>query len=111
MQWTMLTSDDQLQQLVERSKETPQVIFKHSNRCSISSVAYQRIDKAQKPAATEFWLLDVISHRSLSQQVAQRFGVMHESPQVLVIKNAECVFDESHLGISMHDIAEQVQVA
>ncbi|RYY41325.1 MAG: bacillithiol system redox-active protein YtxJ [Chitinophagaceae bacterium] len=111
MQWKTLTSDDQLQELIERSKETPQVIFKHSNRCSISSVAFQRVDKAQKPAATDFWLLDVITQRPLSQQVAQRFGVPHESPQVLVVKNGECVFDESHLGISMQDIADQVQMA
>ena len=111
MQWTTLTSEEQLNDLIERSKETPQIIFKHSTRCSISSVAYQRIDKAQKPPLTDFWLLDVLTHRPLSQQVAQRFGVHHESPQVLVIKNGECVFDESHLGISMQDIASQVQMA
>ncbi|GAB4091516.1 thioredoxin family protein [Flaviaesturariibacter terrae] len=111
MQWTTLTSEDHLQELIERSKETPQVIFKHSNRCSISSVAFQRIDKAQRPPATEFWLLDVIADRPLSQKIAQRFGVPHESPQVLVIKNGDCVFDESHLGISMQDIASTVLMA
>lgn len=111
MQWTTLTSEEQLAELIGRSQETPQVIFKHSTRCSISGVAFQRIDKAQKPEATDFWLLDVLTHRPLSQAVAQRFGVSHESPQVLVIKNGECVFDESHLGISMQEIASQVQAA
>jgi bacillithiol system protein YtxJ len=111
MQWTTLTSESQLAELIERSKETPQVIFKHSNRCSISGVAFQRIDKAQKPAFTDFWLLDVISDRHISLYIAERFGVNHESPQVLVIKNGECVYDDSHLGISMNDIAEQVQMA
>ncbi|TCZ65685.1 bacillithiol system redox-active protein YtxJ [Flaviaesturariibacter aridisoli] len=111
MQWTTLTSEEQLIELISRSRETPQVIFKHSTRCSISSVAFQRIDKAQKPPATDFWLLDVLTSRPLSQQVAQRFGVNHESPQVLVIKNGECVYDDSHLGISMQDIASQVLMA
>lgn len=111
MQWKHLTSEEALSTLIERSKELPQVIFKHSTRCSISGVAFQRVDKAVQPAATEFHLLDVLTHRSLSLQVAEHFGVHHESPQVLVIKNGACVFDDSHLAISMKDIAEQVQVA
>jgi bacillithiol system protein YtxJ len=111
MQWKQLTSEEQLSGLIEHSKELPQVIFKHSTRCSISSVAFQRVDKAKQPAATEFFLLDVLTHRALSLKIAERFGVNHESPQVLVIKNGECVYDDSHLGISMQDIAQQVQVA
>ena len=110
MQWIPLTSEEQVTQLIERSKETPQVIFKHSTRCSISGVAFQRIDKSQKPQAIDFYLLDVLTHRSLSLQVAQKFGVNHESPQVLVIKNGECVYDDSHMGIQMRDILEQVQM-
>jgi bacillithiol system protein YtxJ len=111
MQWNHLTSEDGLAGLIERSKEVPQVIFKHSTRCSISNVAFQRVDKATQPAATEFYLLDVLTHRSLSLKVAERFGVNHESPQVLVIKNGECVYDDSHLGISMQDIVQQVSMA
>jgi bacillithiol system protein YtxJ len=110
MQWKQFTSEEQLAGLIERSRELPQVIFKHSTRCSISNVAFQRVDKANQPVATDFYLLDVITHRSLSLKVAERFGVNHESPQVLVIKNGECVYDDSHLGISMQDIVQQVAV-
>ncbi|GAA4331838.1 bacillithiol system redox-active protein YtxJ [Flaviaesturariibacter amylovorans] len=111
MQWNPLTSEDQLEQLIARSHEVPQVIFKHSTRCSISNVAFQRVDKAQRPSYLDFHLLDVLTHRPISLQVADRFGVAHESPQVLIIRNGECVYDDSHLGISMNDILSQAQVA
>ncbi|RYZ23602.1 MAG: bacillithiol system redox-active protein YtxJ [Chitinophagaceae bacterium] len=111
MQWKQLTSEEALSDLIERSKELPQVIFKHSTRCSISNVAFQRVNKSAAPAGSEFYLLDVLIHRSVSLKAAERFGVPHESPQVLVIKNGECVYDDSHLGISMQDITQQVSMA
>ena len=107
MQWIQLTNEQQLQGIVEKSAERPQVIFKHSTRCSISSVALQRLEKGQAPFDVDFHLLDLISYRALSNKVAQTFGVTHESPQVLIIKGGTCIFDESHLGISMADIADQ----
>lgn len=111
MNWNQLTSEEGLEALKEASKESPQVIFKHSTRCSISSVAYQRIQKSGQPAGIQFHLLDLITYRSLSNKIAQDFGVHHESPQVLVIKNGECVYDDSHMGISMRDIIDQAAMA
>ncbi|MCW3073782.1 MAG: ytxJ [Flaviaesturariibacter sp.] len=111
MNWIHLTSEEGLEALKKRSGEVPQVIFKHSTRCSISSVAYQRLQKADAPGGIEFYLLDLIAYRSLSNKIAADFGVHHESPQVLVIKNGECVYDESHMGISMRDIVDQAAVA
>lgn len=106
MQWIHLTDEEQLRQIITRSGVKPQVIFKHSTRCSISSVAYQRLQKAQQPDGLDFYYLDLLAHRPLSNKVAEVFEVHHESPQVLVIKNGKCVFDESHLGISMMDIVD-----
>jgi bacillithiol system protein YtxJ len=111
MHWRELNSEGGLEELISKSKDTPQVIFKHSNRCSISSVAFQRLQKAQTPSYIDFYLVDVIGHRDLSNKIARRFGVNHESPQVLVIRNGECIFDESHMGIHMDDIIEQAQAA
>lgn len=107
MQWIPLTSESQLSQIISASQTKPQVIFKHSTRCSISAVALQRLQKSTQPDGLDFYFLDLLAHRPLSSQIAQTFQVHHESPQVLVIKGGECVFDESHLGISMKDIAEQ----
>lgn len=107
MNWNHLTDEVQLQQVISNSQTKPQVIFKHSTRCSISSVAYQRLQKAKQPDGLDFHLLDLLAHRPLSNKVAEVFGVHHESPQVLLIKNGECVFDESHLGISMNDLVAE----
>ncbi|MDB5253343.1 MAG: ytxJ [Flaviaesturariibacter sp.] len=111
MNWNHLTSEEQLDTIKTRSAENPQVIFKHSTRCSISSVAYQRLQKADQPSGIDFYLLDLLAYRALSNKIAETFGVHHESPQVLVIKNGECVYDDSHMGISMRDIIDQAAMA
>jgi bacillithiol system protein YtxJ len=107
MQWIKLTSESQLKEIIEKSHERPQVIFKHSTRCSISSTALGRLEKAKAPFDVDFLYLDLLQNRALSNKVAETFGVNHESPQVLIIKAGQCTFDESHLGISMADITEQ----
>lgn len=111
MEWISLSDEKQLQTIISESEKKPQVIFKHSTRCSISSVAYQRLQKAQKPADIDFYFLDLIKYRPLSNKVAEMFGVVHESPQILVIKDGQCVFDESHLSISIDEILEHAKVA
>jgi bacillithiol system protein YtxJ len=107
MNWITLTDSAQLDNLVERSKEKPQVIFKHSTRCSISSTAKYRLEQARESDAVDFYYLDLISHREVSGRISELFGVPHASPQVLVIRDGKCIFDESHLGIRMEDILEQ----
>jgi len=104
MRWNDLNAEDQLETIRKKSSEKPQVIFKHSTRCGISSVAKSRLEKWQPTEDFDFYYLDLIKYRSLSNRVAEEFDVYHESPQVLVIKNGECVYDESHLGISLQEI-------
>lgn len=111
MKWTALTTEAQFRDILEKSAQTPQVIFKHSNRCSISSVAKSRLEGKTQPPSIDFYLLDVIAYRSLSALVAQELSVQHESPQVLLIKNGQCIYDESHLGIRMDEIAAQTMAA
>lgn len=111
MSWIALTSQAQLDEIVNKSAEKTQVIFKHSTRCSISSVAQQRLQKSKLPEEIDFYYLDLLSYRALSNQIAETFKVHHESPQVLVIKDGKCVYDESHLAISMNEIVEQAKAA
>lgn len=111
MHWIHLTDDEQLKQIITKSQNKPQVIFKHSTRCSISAVALQRLQKVSQPSDVDFYFLDLLSNRQLSNRVADVFKVDHESPQVLVIRDGECVFDESHLGISMNEILDHVHAA
>ena len=107
MEWIHLNDEEQLSNIIEKSKEKAQVIFKHSNRCSISSVALQRLQKGQQPGEIDFYFLDLIRYRPLSNKIAEVFKVRHESPQVLVIRNGECVYDESHMGITPREIEAQ----
>ena len=106
MNWNELVSEDQLQQIKDKSFERPQVIFKHSTRCSISSVAKSRLEKWKPTEDFDFYYLDLIRYRTISTKITEVFHVNHESPQVLVVKNGECVYDESHLGISLQEILE-----
>ena len=108
MNWIQLSDEKQLAEISERSKARAQVIFKHSTRCNISSVAKNRLDKAGIPEGADFYYLDLINHRNISNHIAHLYKVRHESPQVLVIKNGECVYDESHMGISMQQIEAQI---
>jgi bacillithiol system protein YtxJ len=108
MNWIELKSAAQVAEIRERSKATPQVIFKHSTRCSISGMAKNRLDKSNKPDNVDFYYLDLISYRSISNQVSEEYNIDHESPQVLVIKDGECVYDVSHSAIRMEDIMAEV---
>jgi len=107
--WSPLTSSSSIAEIITRSNERPQVIFKHSTRCSISIMAKSRLDKADINPDADFHYLDLLSFRSLSNEIADQFQVHHESPQILIIKNGECIFDESHNAINMEEIGEMVK--
>jgi len=111
MHWIHLTDEEQLKQIINKSQLKPQVIFKHSSRCSISAVALQRMQKTAQPSDIDFYFLDLLANRSLSNKIAEIFRVHHESPQILLIRDGECVYDESHLGISMDQIMDQAHAA
>ena len=108
MNWIDLNNIQQLADIKELSKTRPQIIFKHSTRCSISSMAKSRLERSDQPASGDFYFLDLLKHRSISKQIAEDFAVTHESPQILLIKNTECVYEESHSGIQMDEITEQI---
>ena len=107
MQWKILETEDQLNSLTESSFDKPQAIFKHSTRCSISIVAKSRLDKASVDSI-DFHYLDLITYRNVSNLIADKFQVQHESPQILVIKNGMCTFDESHSSIIVEDILDSI---
>ena len=108
MNWIPLTTEEQFEQILERSANKPQVIFKHSTRCGTSSMVLSRLERSEAPETMDFHFLDLIAHRNISNKISEDLHVYHESPQILLIKNGECIYDESHMGISMDDLAEQV---
>jgi len=104
MNWHPITTVEQLEQIKEASFITPQVIFKHSTTCSISRMALDRFERAATPEKVDFHYLDLLNFRTLSNEIATFFQVHHESPQVILIKNGECIYDESHYGIMMDEL-------
>ncbi|MCI9845066.1 bacillithiol system redox-active protein YtxJ [Flavobacterium pectinovorum] len=98
--WTELTDLLQLQEIEAISNEKPVVIFKHSTRCSISRMALKQFErKFDLNDTVEPYFLDLIAHRDVSNEIARRFNVYHESPQLILIKNGKAVYDVSHSDI------------
>jgi len=110
MNWINLTSIEQVNEVVEASATTPVLILKHSTRCSISAMALNRLESSWDETKTSIltYYLDLIAHRDISNFLAEKFNVYHQSPQVLLIKNGESYYDESHMGIRYDEIVEQL---
>ncbi len=106
--WNHITSTDDLDALTELSKDQPVVVFKHSTRCSISSMAKNRVDASWdiKEEEAKLYYLDLIQYRPLSNLIAERFNVIHESPQVIIVKEGKAVYHNSHNGITVEAIKE-----
>ena len=107
MNWIPLTDLNQLETIKDLSFTTPQVILKHSTTCSISKMALARMERSEAPTSIQFYYLDLLNYRSISNAISEKFSVYHESPQILLIKNGECTYDESHGGIRMEEMVEQ----
>jgi bacillithiol system protein YtxJ len=107
MNWNKLETIEQLETIKSESADVPVVIFKHSTRCSISAMALSRFERAWKDESAKSvkpYYLDLIANRQISNQVAETFEVEHQSPQVILIKNGESVYDESHYSISFDEV-------
>ena len=111
MHWIHLTAGDQLQKMIVKSQEKPQVIFKYSSCCQSSEVVFQRLQKNCCPGEIDFHFLDLNSYNDISEKVSATFGVPHQSPQILVINEGQCVFHESHPEISLEGILQHTTVA
>ncbi|WP_026463396.1 bacillithiol system redox-active protein YtxJ [Adhaeribacter aquaticus] len=111
MNWSPLTQQDQIQTIIEESKQAPVIIFKHSTSCSISATAKARLERQWDDAGLENvkpYYLDLLSYRSVSNAIAETFAIMHQSPQLLLIKDGECLYDASHMGIRLDEVKKQV---
>jgi bacillithiol system protein YtxJ len=109
--WKKLDKAEVLNMIEEDSKNKTVIIFKHSTSCSISAMALNRLERSWKEdemANIDAYYLDLISFRNISNTIAQKFSIEHQSPQILVIKNGVCTYDNSHMGISYQAIKDQV---
>lgn len=106
MNWIQLTSEEQLIDIYDSDQIA--VLFKHSTRCPVSSMAKRSLefDADLIPDQATFYYLDLIAYRSLSNKVAALWNIRHESPQILVVQGDTSLYNASHSDIEMRDIVE-----
>jgi len=109
MDWIALTLEEQIEQINQKSFENQVkgvLLFKHSTRCSISSMALNRLERNWKFSTDNLpvYMLDLLNYRPLSAKIADLFNVKHESPQILIIKSGKCIHTASHSDITVTDI-------
>ncbi|HZH70775.1 MAG TPA: bacillithiol system redox-active protein YtxJ [Flavobacteriaceae bacterium] len=104
--WKTLTSVEQLDSIAESSQNTTVVIFKHSTQCHISKMVLSNFESeaAELTTRADFYFLDLLQFRGVSNAVADRYNVVHQSPQLLIIKKATCVYDASHHSIQAAEL-------
>lgn len=108
--WNVLTAEDQLLDALEQSDESPVLFFKHSTRCSISSMALSRFEENWDPEAKcTIYFLDLIQFRSLSNKIADLTGVEHQSPQVIVLSKKKVIYTDTHSAIDSKEILERIK--
>lgn len=100
--WIALTHVSQLIEIEEKSNEKPQFIFKHSTRCGISRMVMKQFinDYNLDEKQADLYYLDLLNYREVSNETGYKFQVMHESPQLLIIKNGVVVAHASHGSIN-----------
>ena len=105
MNWQALTELEQLETISQASFDHPVLIYKHSTTCSISSTAKSRLERQwDDTQGIEAYYLDLLRLRPLSNAIAEKFDVEHESPQVLLIRDGKCVYHQSHFAIRFDEI-------
>ena|SRR2546425_215644 len=102
-----ITDTKSFEELTERSKDRPMVIFKHSLTCPISVAAYEQMKQFDGEVA----LVEVQRARSLSAEIESRLGVAHESPQVIVLSKGQVAWTASHFKITVEAVADAVRNA
>jgi bacillithiol system protein YtxJ len=107
MKWEILSSEQQLLDLLD--KESLFAIFKHSTRCSISSMAKNRVER-DWDLDFPIYYLDLIQYRSVSNLIAAKSGIEHQSPQLIVFQNGLPVYDASHNAIDANEIKSNLVI-
>lgn len=106
--WIDLTDLGQLNQIIQDSAEKPVVVFKHSTRCSVSRMALKQFENEfNLMDEVDTYFLDLISYRDVSNEIASRFQVVHQSPQLVLIKDGKSIYDASHSEIDALELKDK----
>ncbi len=101
--WKNIETENDLKVALESSFEQKVAIFKHSTRCHISKTVLKNFENQviNSDKKMDFYFLDLLAHRDLSNKIAEDFGITHQSPQLIVLENGKAVHNASHQSISL----------
>ncbi|MBL4861656.1 MAG: bacillithiol system redox-active protein YtxJ [Crocinitomicaceae bacterium] len=104
--WTRLTSVEQLHEILNKAEENPILFFKHSTRCATSMMVLRSFESSwsSDDNLCELYFLDLLKHRDVSNEISARTGVVHQSPQVIVLRGNSIVYENAHSGIDANKI-------
>lgn len=100
-----ITTMEQLEAIHEASFNAPQLLFKHSTSCNISADAWYELQQS----TFHVHYLDLLTYRPISNAIAEKYNVIHKSPQVLVIKDGLCIYNESHWRIKNEELQQYLE--
>jgi bacillithiol system protein YtxJ len=112
MNWFKLNTAAQLDTIKAESQHQPVLIFKHSTTCSISRAVLDRVERnwnTENLPDVKPYFLDLLTYRSVSNQVASEFDIEHESPQAILIYMCKPIYTQSHFGINVNEIKAVLQ--
>lgn len=110
LSWKSLQSEAQLEDIIAQSNVRLQIIYKHSSSCGISSMVLRQLEKSltEFNSRADFHFLDLLSFRDVSNEVASRFQVLHQSPQLILLKNETVVAHDSHYDLLQLSIEKYI---
>jgi bacillithiol system protein YtxJ len=109
LNWTEIHSVDELHEIWDNSLEKPAVFFKHSTRCSISSMALRAFERNWLSDGTQLFFIDLIANRDVSNLLAELSKVEHQSPQIIVTNNQKVLYSDSHGTIDAEKVQKLIQ--
>jgi bacillithiol system protein YtxJ len=111
-QWGRLSDTSDLKKLNEASFSKFQMIYKHSTRCATSYFALQNLKNfpEAKLQEVDLYIVDVISQRELSNEISEHFEVRHESPQIMLLKNGQLIWNASHGDVRIEAILKAINL-
>lgn len=107
LNWIPLTSLKQLEEIKEQSNNNAVLVFKHSTRCGISSMVIKQFEKlfTEEHKNLKVYYLDLLNYRNISDELGYTFQVMHQSPQLIVVRNGVSVHNASHYDITQTNLS------
>jgi len=110
LNWNRISSVEELNSVFQSSESKPKLFFKHSTRCSISSMALNGFERNwNKELNCDLFFIDLIANRDVSHKLAELSGVIHQSPQAIVTVDKKVIYNASHSGIDAKEIESRIK--